>query len=117
MTYNHTITLIVPVGALDIAKAINRHMDSDDVGGEHGFSTRMTKDGNEYASYSRLCDSDYAQKAAMLVTIPEELFAVCEADTRCEDKPSLEDCEAFCNVAEAYVDWVVEGYTLVISEE
>ena len=115
--YNHTITLIVPVSALDIAKAINRHLDSDDVGGFDGFSTRMTRDGQEYASYSRLCDSDYAAKAAMLVTIPSELFAVCEADTRFEDKPTLADCEAFCNVAEAYVDCVVEGYSLVISEE
>ena len=112
MTYNHTITLIVPINALDIAKAINRHLDSDDVGGAEGFSVRMTKDGNEYASYSRLCDSDYAAKAAMLVTVPSELFAVCEADTRFEDKPTLEDCEAFCNVAEAYVDCAAEGYEL-----
>jgi hypothetical protein len=115
MNYDHTITLIVPLDALDIAKAINRHLDHDDVGGFEGFSTRMTKDGIEYASYSRMCDSAYAQNAAMLVTVASELFDLCQADTRFEDKPTLEDCEAFCAVAEAYVDSSAEGYELVIS--
>jgi hypothetical protein len=116
MTYNHTITLIVPLDALDIAKAINRHLDSDDVGGAEGFSVRMTKDGIEYASYSRLCDADYAQKAAMLVTVASELFDLCQADTRFEDKPTLADCEQFCAVAEAYVDSTADGYELVTQE-
>lgn len=116
MTYNHTITLIVPVTDLDIAKAINRHLDWDDSGGGEGFSVRMTKDGNEYASYSRLCDSDYAQKSAMLVTVASELYDLCQADTRFEIKPSLEDCETFCAVAEAYVDCQPEGYELVVQE-
>jgi hypothetical protein len=111
--YNHTITLIVPLDALDIAKAINRHLDWDDVGGAEGFNTRVEKDGVVYASYSRLCDEAYAANAAMLVTIAEELFALCQADTRFEEKPTLEACQAFCDVAEAYVDNVAEGYSYV----
>lgn len=114
MTYNHTITLIVPLNALDIAKAINRHLDSDDVGGAEGFSTIYEKDGKQYAGYSRLCDAEYASKAALLVTIAEELFALCEADTRFEEKPTLEACQLFCDVAEAYVDCPAERYELVI---
>jgi hypothetical protein len=113
MNYNHTITLIVPINALDIAKAINRHLDVDDVGGYEGFSTRYVKDGKEYAGYSRLCDAEYASKAALLVTIAEELFALCEADTRFEEKPTLEACQLFCDVVEAYVDCSVDGYELV----
>ena len=116
MNYDHTITLIVPLTALDIAKAINRHLDNDDVGGAEGFDTRVTKDGITYASYSRLCTSDYAQNAAMLVTVASELFDLCQADTRFTEKPTLAECEAFCAVAEAYVDCAADGYEAVQQE-
>lgn len=116
MIYNHNIILIVPLSALRIAKAINRHLDSDDVGGEYGFEQRVIKDGVVYAAYSRLCDEQYASNAAMLVTIAEELFALCQADTRFEEKPTLEECQAFCDVAEAYVDSPAEGYELVVEQ-
>ena len=104
MIYDHNITLVVPLDALAIAKSINRHLDTDDVGGEYGFGQRVTDGTNTFAAYSRMCDSEYASKAALLVTVPEELFAMCEADSRFETNPTLEDCAAFCAVAEAYVD-------------
>ena len=108
--YDHNIVLIVPLESLDIAKSINRHLDQDDVGGGEGFSTKLIKDNKEYSSYSRLCNSDYASKAALLVTIPEELFELCKNDTRFDTKPTIEDCIQFCDKAEAYVDCQPEGY-------
>lgn len=104
MIYDHALTLVVPLNALDIAKAVNRHLDSDDVGGYDAYQQRVTDGTTVFAAYSRPCDSEYAAKAAMLVTIASELFDLCLADSRFEDKPSLEDCEAFCAVAECYVD-------------
>lgn len=116
MIYDHNITLIVPLAQLEIAKTINRHLDNDEPGGYEAFQTQYEKEGKIYAGYSRMCDAEYASKAALLVTIAEELFALCEADTRFETKPTLEECQAFCDVAEAYVDSTTEGYSLIIKE-
>lgn len=104
MIYDHNLTLVVPLNALDIARAINRHLDSDDVGGGEGFNVRVTDGTTVFAAYSRPCDSEYAAKAAMLVTVASELHELCLADSRFEDKPTLADCEQFCAVAECYVD-------------
>jgi len=104
MQYDHTITLLVPVTDVQLAKLINQHLDQDDVGGAGGFTQRVTKDSIEYAVYSRPCDSTYANNAAMLLTIGQELFDMCQADSRFETKPTIEECEQFCLIAEAYVD-------------
>lgn len=116
MIYDHNLTLIVPVDRLAVAKSINRHLDRDDVGGGDGFSARVSKDGVIYAVYSRLCDAAYASQAAMLVTVPEELHALCLADSRFDDKPSLAECAEFCSVALCFVDTPPEGFEPVVEE-
>ena len=113
MIYDHNLTLVVPLAQLEIAKAINRHLDGEDVGGYEGFSQRVTDGTTVFAAYSRPCDQGYVDASAMLVMIPEVLYQVCQADERFETKPSLEDCEAFCLVAECYVDQPIPYETVV----
>lgn len=119
MTYNHTITLIVPLDQLETAKRVSRALDPDS-GGYEAFMSRVTKDGIEYASYSTPCTASFAQNAAMLLAIPEELHAMIAADyaTRWPDFecPTLEECAALCAVIECYVDCAAEGYEPVVQE-
>jgi hypothetical protein len=117
MNYDHTITLIVPLDALDIAKRVSRALDPD-VGGYDAFQSRVTKAGVEFASYSTSCVASFAQNAAMLLAIPEELYAMVSADyaSRWPDLecPTLEECTALCSVIECYVDCQAEGYEQVV---
>lgn len=105
MIFDHQIQFIVPFSALSIAREINRALDDDDVGGADAYQTELA-DGR--FTYSRPCDVNYAQLAAMLFAAPEILFAVIEADyaKRWPDltPPTYEQCVEFCAVAECYVD-------------
>lgn len=105
MIYDHTIQFIVPASALALAKQINRALDSEDVGGADAFQTELA-DGR--FTYSRPCDASYAQVAAMLFADPDVLHSVVSQDyaTRWPDltPPTLEECAAFCEAAECYVD-------------
>lgn len=103
--FNHTIQFIVPPEALTLAREINRALDDDDVGGAEAYQTELA-DGR--LTYSRPCDVNYAQLAAMLFAAPEILFALIESDyaNRWPDltSPTYAQCVDFCNVAECYVD-------------
>lgn len=105
MTYDHTLQMIVPVALVDLARSINRALDYDDVGGADAYQTELA-DGR--FTYSRPCDVNYAQLAAMLFAAPEILHSVIEADyaKRWPDltPPTYEQCIEFCAVAECYVD-------------
>ena len=118
MTYDHTLQMIVPVALVDLARSINRALDYDDVGGADAFQRRVSKGGAEFFSYSRPCDADYAQRAAMLFMVPGELHAAVRWDyeTRWPDLPvpTLADCGRFCASAECFVDAPAKGYEPVV---
>lgn len=114
MIFDHTIQFIVPASALALAKQINRALDSEDVGGADAYQVELS-DGR--FTYSRPCDSNYAQLAALLFADPAILHSLIESDYSVRwpefTCPTYEQVIEFCEAAECFVD---DPQTLKIKE-
>lgn len=120
MTYDHTITLVVPETYCEIAKRVSRALDPD-VGGYEAFKLKVTKDGNNYLKYSSPCTASFASTAAYLLAVPEELLKLVQADYALRWPelvvPTLEEISEFVAVLECFVDCDAEEYEVVTVSE
>lgn len=126
-TYDHTITLAVPLADYDIATLIGRAFDPDTGGAESFAITRATdSNGVIYAVTNTPCTAEFSAQSQYILANPATLNAAITADyaTRWPDltKPTVAQVERFASIALLVVDGGLDealesvGLTRVLSE-
>lgn len=98
MSYSEKLTLTIPASLYDVACSISRSLDPDS-GGDKSWGPQL-EGAVEYTT-STPCTSEFKEKALLLLSSPEILFMVVQADY--EERwqqftpPTIKECEDFCN--------------------
>lgn len=103
MTWNHTVSFIVPIALQEVAKKVSRSLDPD-VGGYEAFELYLSADGNQpatYVAYSTPCKESFIDILAAVEADPTVLHSlvVADYDARWPEEvvPTEVECLSFWN--------------------